>query len=364
MSVELESYVAFLETRGVTRRTFLKFCGGIAATIGLSASGTFRVAEALAQNAQRPSVIWLNFASDSGCTESLIKATYPRAAELILDTISLDYNETIMAPAGEQAEDIRREALEKGDYILVVEGGVPTKDGYGTIADKNMFEILEEMAEKATAIIAVGSCATFGGVPSMRPNPAAIKGVQEHLSEEFSVINLDLCPVNPRNLAATIVSVIVLGEIPETDRFGRPLMFHSQTIHDNCERRAHFDAGRFVQQLGDDNEAKGHCLYKMGCKGPMTFSNCSKARFDDRVSWCIGAGGPCIGCAEPGWPDKFAGFYTRLPEVGIPGIEGVETTADNIGLGLGIAAVVGIGAHAVASAASGRGRHGEKDGEE
>jgi NiFe hydrogenase small subunit HydA len=133
-------------------------------------------------------------------------------------------------------------------------------------------------------------------------------------------------------------------------------MFYGQTIHDNCERRAHFDAGRFVEKFGSNEEALNYCLYKVGCKGPMTWSACPKIQYNDRTSWCIKAGGPCIGCAERGWTDKFAGFYERLPGVKIPGLGGVEAGADTLGTIAAVATAAGIAVHAVATAASGRTR--------
>lgn len=339
--------------RGVSRRDFIRLCGMTAALLGLGSMGIPRVAEALiAAAARRPSVIWLNFASDTGCTEALIKANYPNAAQLILETMSLDYNETIMAAAGIQAEEILDQALKRGGYILIIEGAIPIKKGYGMIARREMIDIGREFAQKAKAIIAVGSCATWGGVPAGDPNPAGLKGVREALGVQC--INLDLCPVNEGILVATIVDFLLTNQVPELDSFGRPKIFYGQTIHDQCERRAHFDAGRFVERFGSKEEELGYCLYKVGCKGPETYANCSKMRYNDRVSWCIGAGAPCIGCAEHGWVDKFAGFYERLPEVKIPGIGGVEAGADKIGIVAGAATAVGIAAHAIGTAARGR----------
>ena len=339
--------------RGVSRRDFIKLCGMTATLLGLGSMGIPRVAEALiAAAARRPSVIWLNFASDTGCTEALIKANYPNAAQLILETMSLDYNETIMAAAGIQAEEILDQALKRGGYILIIEGAIPIKKGYGMIARREMIDIGREFAQKAKAIIAVGSCATWGGVPAGDPNPAGLKGVREALGVQC--INLDLCPVNEGILVATIVDFLLTNQVPELDSFGRPKIFYGQTIHDQCERRAHFDAGRFVERFGSKEEELGYCLYKVGCKGPETYANCSKMRYNDRVSWCIGAGAPCIGCAEHGWVDKFAGFYERLPEVKIPGIGGVEAGADKIGIVAGAATAVGIAAHAIGTAARGR----------
>ncbi|MBI3610786.1 MAG: hydrogenase small subunit [Nitrospirae bacterium] len=338
---------------GVNRRDFLKVCGAAAAFLGLGSIGIPRIAEALvAAAAKRPSVVWLNFASDTGCTEALIKANYPNAAQLILETLSLDYNETIMAAAGAQAEEILHQALDRGGYILIIEGAIPTKKGYGMIARREMIDIGKEFAAKAKAVIAVGSCATWGGVPAGDPNPAGLKGVREALG--VNCINLDLCPVNEGILVATIVDFLMTDRVPEMDGFGRPKIFYGQTIHDQCERRAHFDAGRFVERFGTNEEERGYCLYKVGCKGPETYANCSKMRYNDRVSWCIGAGAPCIGCAEHGWVDKFAGFYERLPNVKVPGLEGVETGADTIGIAAGVATAVGIAAHAIGTAMKGR----------
>ncbi|MDP3260650.1 MAG: hydrogenase small subunit [Thermodesulfovibrionales bacterium] len=356
-----KQFLGAFEFQGIKRRDFLKFCGATAALLGLSESFIPKIAAAIEKASKRPPVVWLNFASDSGCTEALIKATYPNAADLILDILSVDYNETIMAAAGKQAEEILQNSKKAGGYILIVEGGIPTKKGHGMIAGKEMLDILKEMSEPAVAILAVGSCATFGGVPAAKPNPSQIIGVTEALNKvgvKKAVVNLDLCPVNVEYLVAVVVNYLLLGKLPELDSFGRPKMFYGQPIHDNCERRAHFDAGRFVETFGSNEEALGYCLYKMGCKGPMTYSACPKVMYNDRISWCVQAGGPCIGCAEHGWPDKFAGFYERLPDVKLPGI---QATADKIGAVAGVATAVGIAAHAIATSASGRGKK-EKDG--
>jgi NiFe hydrogenase small subunit HydA len=339
----------FAGVPSLSRRDFVKLCGMAAALLGLGSAGVPRIADALVTAAsQRPSVVWLNFASDTGCTEALIKASYPNAAQLILEILSLDFHETIMAAAGTQAEELLEQAYKRGDYILIIEGGIPTKKGYGMIARREMIDIGKEFAAKAKAIIAVGSCATYGGAPSGDPNPAGLKGVSEALGVQS--INLDLCPVNEGILVATLVDFLLTQRIPELDGHGRPKIFYGQTIHDQCERRAHFNAGRFVERFGSKEEELGYCLYKMGCKGPDTYANCSKFRYNDRVSWCIGAGAPCIGCGEPGWVDKFAGFYERLPGVKVPGLEGVEAGADKIGIAAGVATAAGIAAHAIGTA--------------
>ncbi len=352
-----------LEFRGIKRRDFLKYCGATAVLLGLSESFAPKIAAALEKASKRTPVIWLNFASDSGCTEAFIKATYPTPAEVILDILSVDYNETIMAAAGKQAEEILASSAKNGGYILIVEGGVPTKKGHGMIGNKEMLDVLKEMATPAVAVLAIGSCATTGGVPAAKPNPSQIVGTAEALKRvgiSKPLINMDLCPVNPEYLVGVVVNYLLLGKLPDVDGYGRPKMFYGQTIHDNCERRAHFDAGRYVEKFGSKEEALGYCLYKMGCKGPMTYSACPKIQYNNRTSWCIKAGGPCIGCAEPGWTDKFAGFYEPLPGVKIPGMGGVEAGADKIGAVVAVATAAGIAVHAVATAGSGRTK--EKEG--
>ncbi len=352
-----------LEFHGLKRRDFLKYCGATAALLGLSEAFIPKIAAALEKASKRQPVIWLNFASDSGCTEAFVKATYPSPAEVILDILSVDYNETIMVAAGKQSEEILAKSRKDGGYILIVEGGIPTKKGHGMIGNKEMLEVFKENAAPAIAVLAIGSCATDGGVPAASPNPSEIIGTAEALKRvglNKPLVNLDLCPVNPQYLVGVVVNFLLLGKLPELDKFGRPIMFYGQTIHDNCERRAHFDAGRFVEKFGSQEEALNYCLYKVGCKGPMTWSACPKIQYNDRTSWCIKAGGPCIGCAERGWTDKFAGFYERLPGVKIPGLGGVEAGADTLGTIAAVATAAGIAVHAVATAASGRTK--DKDG--
>jgi NiFe hydrogenase small subunit HydA len=346
-----------LEFRGIKRRDFLKYCGATAALLGLSELHAPKIAAALEKASKRPPVIWLNFASDTGCTEAFIKATYPSPAQVILDILSVDYNETIMAAAGKQVEEILAASRKAGGYILIIEGGIPTKKGHGMIGGQEMLEVFKEMAKPAIAVLAIGSCATDGGIPAAKPNPSQIIGTgaaMDKLGIKKPLVNLDLCPVNPEYLVGVVVNYLLLGKLPELDSLGRPKMFYGQTIHDNCERRAHFDAGRFVEKFGSQEEALNYCLYKMGCKGPMTYSACPKIQYNNRVSWCIKAGGPCIGCAERGWTDKFAGFYEPLPGVKIPGLGGVEAGADKLGAVAAAATVAGIAIHAVATSKSGR----------
>ncbi len=338
-----------LERSGVSRREFLKFCTVMAGALALPAGMVPRIAEAL-ENAERPVVVWLEFQDCAGDTEAFLRASHPTLTEIVLDHISLDYHETIMATAGHRAEALLEKTVaeRKGQYLTVVEGSIPTKDDgiYCCIGGRTALDIVREVAGNSAAVIAVGACASWGGWPSADPNPTGARGVRD-IVKGVPIINLMGCPHNSVNSVATIVHYLTFGSLPNADRFGRPLFAYGKRIHDNCERRGHFDAGQYVEAWGDEGHRKGWCLYKMGCKGPQTYMNCPSVRFNEGTNWPIGAGHGCVGCAEIGFWDNMSPFYRRLPDV--PGF-GVEATADKIGLSLTGAAAVGIGAHAVGSA--------------
>lgn len=341
---ENKELMQYLAHKGISRRSFMKFCGASAVMLGLSEAFAPRIAEAVVKASQRPSVVWLKFQECTGCTESFIKAVNPTAAQVILDIISLDFHETIMAAAGDQAEEALWETVKHGNFIAVVEGSVPTKIPHALfIRDKTGLEIAKEVCEKAIATICVGNCSSFGNVQAAKPNPTGAKGIGDALG--IKTVNLSTCPVNPEWVTSTILHYLVYKKLPKLDAYGRPVMFFNQTIHDNCPRRAHFDEGRFVEEIGTDAERERYCLYKIGCKGPKTYANCPKVLWNDRVSWCIGSGGLCIGCAEPNFWDQFANFYKPLPDVDIPGIGGIKADADTLGLALGAATAGGIGVH-------------------
>lgn len=288
---------------GIPRRQFLQLCAGLTAALGFSRGAAGAVGRALLE-APRPSVIWLQFQECTGCTESLLRAEHPTLEKLLLDIISLDYHETLMAAAGRQAEDARRAAMaaNKGRYILVVEGAIPSGDGgnYCRIGGRTAIELVREAAADAAAVIAIGSCASWGGMPSTFPNPTGAGSVADILGRP--VLNLPGCPPNPYNFLTTVVHHLVLGKLPELDAKGRPKFAYGRLIHENCERRAHFDAGRFAIEFGDEGHRQGWCLYKLGCKGPETYANCPSILFGDAGSgsWPVGCGHPCIGCTEQG----------------------------------------------------------------
>jgi hydrogenase small subunit len=285
--------------RGVSRRDFLKFCATMAAALAMPRPVGERIAQAL-EAPRRTPVIWLEFQDCAGCTESLLRASRPTVAEIVLDVLSVDYHETIMAAAGFQAEAAKKATIDAGGYVLIVEGSIPrAEEGvYCTIGGRTALDILQEAAANALAVIAVGHCASFGGVPRAKPNPTDAVGVLD-LVKDKPVLNLPGCPYNVVNLTAAVVHFLTFGELPAMDQLNRPLFAFGARIHDNCERRGHFDAGEFVKAWGDEGHQKGWCLYQMGCKGPMTFHNCPAVRYNDGASWPIGSGHGCIGCSEP-----------------------------------------------------------------
>lgn len=353
--VHLDNFIGSLG--GVNRREFLKFCTGVAVTIGLPAGMGWRIAEA-ASNPQRPPVIWLSAQECTGCTESLLRSTHPTLETLILEAISLDYHETLSAGAGHQAEAYKQQSMKqnKGKYVLVVDGSIPLKDGgiYCKVANRPIIDHLREAAAGAAAVIAIGSCASWGGIPSSGPNPTGATGVAKILKDK-AVVNIPGCPPNPYNFLTTVLHFIAFGKLPELDNKGRPKFAYNRLIHENCERRPHFDAGRFAIAFGDEGHRQGWCLYKLGCKGPETFANCPAIQFGDVGSgaWPVGVGHPCFGCTEEGIGftkgiHQLADLRNVTPPVTYPVI------AENIGKGASPAAtavVAGLAGAAVGAAA-------------
>lgn len=340
------SVLKALIERGFSRRDFLKFCTAMAATLALPSPFVPRIAEALGKKA-KPIAIWLEFSDCAGDTESMLRATKPTIAQIVLDIISLEYHETIMAPSGRAAEKSKMDVVKnlKGKYLALVEGAIPMKDGgiYCTVGGHTALDIAREVCGNAMATLAVGSCSSWGGIASASPNPTGSVGVKEAVPEA-TVVNLPGCPVNAENVTATIVHFLTFGSLPALDGHLRPLFGYGKRIHDNCERRTHFDAGQFVRQWGDEGARLGWCLYEVGCKGPEAYYNCPTIRWNGGTSWPVQAGHPCFACAANNNWDAMGPIYKRLPKV--PGA-GYQLTADRIGLGVAAAAGIGVAAHAI-----------------
>jgi hydrogenase small subunit len=337
-----------LQQRGVSRREFLQFCTAVTIAMAMPIRYATRVAAAL-ESTTRPALVWLEFQDCAGNTESALRASHPSVGDVILDLVSWNYHETIMAPSGAAAEKSLQDTISKhkGQYLVVVEGSIPLADDgvYCTIGGRSAIDIAKEVCGNAYATIALGTCATFGGIPAAAGGLTGAVGVDAAIPG-LRLVNLSACPANGANLVATIVHYLTFHELPATDDLRRPLFAHGELIHDHCPRRAHYDAGQFVEEWGDGGHQKGWCLYKMGCKGPDTNYNCPQIQWNDGTNWPIGVGHGCLGCAQPAFWDRMTPFYRTLP--GVPGF-GVETTAQEVGIGLVGAVGALTAAHAAGS---------------
>lgn len=333
-----------MQTKGYSRRDFLRFCSFAAALTGIKAAGLERVVYAF-ENKPRPPVVWLHFQECTCCSESFIRSSHPIVADIVFDYLSLDYTETLQAAAGFQAEKCLEDTIKNhaGEYILLVEGSVPMKDNgvYCMIAGRSAEDILHEAAKDAAAIIAWGSCASNGCIQAANPNPTNATPI--HKIVDKPVINVPGCPPIGDVMTGVVTHLLVFGRTPDLDSQGRPREFYARRVHDTCYRRAYYDAGLFVESWDDENARKGYCLYKMGCRGPVTYNACSVTRWNEGTSYPIQSGHGCIGCSENGFWDN-GPFYRHL--AGFPGF-GIESTADSIGTAVGVAAAAGVTAHAV-----------------
>jgi hydrogenase small subunit len=303
----------YLQAQGISRRGFLKFCSATASLMALPPSAISQVADALAA-ARRPSVIWLSFQECTGCTESLTRSHAPTVESLIFDAISLDYHHTLQAASGHAAEAARMAAMEenKGKYVLVVDGSIPTKKAaYSTIAGISNLDMLKETAEHAAAIVSVGTCAAYGGIPAAAPNPTGAVPVSEIITNK-PIINVPGCPPIPVVITGVLAQFLTFGlESIDVDELGRPTAFFGQNIHDRCYRRPFYERGEFAETFDDEGARLGWCLYKLGCKGPTTYNACATLKWNEGTSFPIQAGHGCIGCSEPGFWDK-GGFYDPI----------------------------------------------------
>ncbi|MDR1767074.1 MAG: hydrogenase small subunit [Propionibacteriaceae bacterium] len=338
---------------GVDRRDFLKFCGGLAAVFSagtlLNPAGEAhadvtaeKIAETL-EAVKKPVVVWLQLQECTGCVESALRSGGTTVEDVVLNLLSVDYQEAVMAASGDGANAALAAANEQ-PHILVVNGSIPTKDDgiYCTIGGESAEDVLKKSAANATAILAVGACAVWGSVQASNPNPTGAVGVDSIIKDK-PVINVAGCPPIGEVITATVAYVLTHDTLPKLDAEGRPLFAYDQRIHDSCPRRAHFDAGQYVRSFDDEGARNGWCLYEMGCKGPSTFSACPIIQWNLHTSWPIGAGHPCIGCTEKFYFDRFTPFYKALPSV--TGF-GVEATAEKVGWSLVGLTAAGVAAHA------------------
>jgi hydrogenase small subunit len=280
-------------------------------------------------------VIWFQASTCTGCSVSVLNSVSPSIKNILIDEvipgkhINLRYQATVMAGQGDAViEEMDHSAdSRKGAYILVVEGAVPAahNGGYGVVGEKAEKAIpiashVEHLSRNALAIIALGTCAAFGGIAAGAPNPSGSVGVLQFLKQYkigTPVINVPGCPPHPDWFVGTVASVLLKG-LPnpeELDEYNRPKAFYGKLIHENCPRRAYFEEGKFAKKFGDPG-----CLNELGCKGPVTYADCPLRLWNHGVNWCIGSGGSCIGCVEPGFPDLLSPFYQKLTDEALPAI--------------------------------------------
>jgi hydrogenase small subunit len=287
-------------------------------------------------------VIWLPFQECTGCTESITRAHGATLESLIFEAISLDYQHTLQAAAGDAAERAREQAMKDnwGRYLLIVDGSIPTGNpGYSTIAGHDNLSMLREAADGAAAIIALGSCAAFGGIPGAQPNPTGAVSVADVIKDK-PIVNVSGCPPIPVVITAVLTQYVTFGTLPELDALGRPKAFYGQTIHDRCYRRPFYERGQFADSFDDEGARLGWCLYKLGCRGPTTYNACATVKWNNGTSFPIEAGHGCIGCAEPGFWDN-GGFYRALST-------GNWGSARTVGTAIGVGAALGIASAALA----------------
>lgn len=344
-----------MRNSGVSRRDFLKTCGAIAAAIGLRkipfshantpmrknapfSRGARLVAQALESKPRIP-LIWLEFQACTGCTEALSRSHSPTLSNLVLNAISVEYHETLMAAAGSQAEESKQSAMTRyaGKYILVIDGSVPTLDGgvCCVVSGKTAIDSLREAAAGAAAIIATGTCAAYGGIPEAKPNPTGAISVREALSGK-PVVNIPGCPAIPEVFTGVVAEFLVFGKLPALDDLSRPKTYYNNTIHDRCLRRPFYEAGKFALSFDDSGARNGFCLYKLGCKGPITYNSCATIKWDGGLSFPVQSGHPCLGCSQPDFWDG-GGFYQGQSAALL------KPTLGAIGAAAGIGAVVGLG---------------------
>jgi hydrogenase small subunit len=304
----------------LSRRRFLKIIGGSAAAYGLSSLWVPRVAEALEKLAKGEipgnlPVVWFQGQSCAGCSISTLNTVYPDIAEVLTQIISVEFHPNVMAASGDPAIEVLNRIVERKakKFVLVVEGAIPTKAGGGfcTVGEKAGVPLTSEqwirkLGPAAKAIINVGTCSAFGGIPAAENNPTGAQPVSK-IVPKATMINVPGCPPHPDWVIGTISHVLLFG-IPVLDDDSRPKVFYGKNVHENCERYAFFEAEKFASDYGEEG-----CYYELGCKGPNSFCDAPLRGWNNGVNTCIKCGSPCIGCVESTFPDHYGdGLYGKI----------------------------------------------------
>jgi len=290
----------------ITRRDFIKMSMAGATALGLSPLIQWPKMAHAYDN--KPAVVWLEGQDCAGCTESVI--TYEDIGNVILNTIAIRYHETIMAAAGGIAIGALDAAIADGGYVLVVEGSIPrAAEGAYCVVDGETFEdTVARAAGPAGAVLAIGACATYGGIPAAGPTEA--QGVGDFLADKgitTPLINLPGCPVHPSWFINTVVAFLT-GQPNPLDEFKRPIRHFATTVHDMCPRRWFYKKGKYLRDWNNPKQRR-YCLLLKGCKGPETHADCGSILWNQGANWCVGNNAPCSGCTEPDFYNKFTPLY-------------------------------------------------------
>ncbi|WP_156920586.1 hydrogenase small subunit [Thermicanus aegyptius] len=319
---EKKSVYDAAEEMGIGGEEFLNLCTSLTFLGGMDPSMRDQMVKALKEKPRVP-VIWMQFQDCTGCTESFIRSTSPGPVSILFDLISLDYTEVLSAAAGEQAEASKQAVMEKyrGEYLLAVEGSIPEDSRYLMIGGRPALEIFQEAARGARAVIAYGSCSSWGGIAAAFPNPTGARPIRQFIGEEKPVILVPGCPPIAEVMVGVIAYILATGELPELDRRGRPKIFYRHRIHEVCDRRPAFDQGLFAESFDDEGAKAGYCLFKLGCRGTSTFNSCAELLWNGGTGFPIQAGNICLGCSEENFWDKGSFFAKRTK------VPGKQTTA-------------------------------------
>jgi len=309
---------------GISRRRFMSYCAGLASLLALPQAMVPRLAQA-ATAKTLPSVVYMSFQECTGCLESMVNSFAfgggTTIDNLILNMISLDYQETLMAAAGDQAEDLLLSLTAKTGYVLVVDGSIPADgdSGYFISGERSGVARFEAAAQNAALIVAVGTCASFGGLPKANPNPTGARSIGDLMKDlgiSKPLVNVSGCPPIPEVITGVILYYLSKG-MPQLDSLQRPTVFYGETVHDGCYRMSSFMEGPLAKAFDDSNSRKGKCLYQLGCKGIVTHNACASVRWNQGTSFPMMSGHGCIGCSEPDFWDRLnannqKGFYVPI----------------------------------------------------
>ncbi len=336
----------------LNRRNFLKIASAVGAGMFLDLYSA-DIVKAVEQAGEKGvKLVWLQGQSDTGCTVSLLQGTHPDIYDAIMKlNVDIRFHPTIMAAQGEEAMD----ALNIEPDVLVVEGSIPDPE-FAKVGERPVKDLVKELAAKTkVVVVAVGACATYGGIPAASGNLTNSNGVQYHKGKKggalganflsksgLPVVNLPGCPAHPDHVLLTL-SAVILGVIPELDEKGRPKFFFNDKIHNQCARRGFYDKGVFATSFKETDFAYEKCLYDLGCRGPVTNSDCAFRKWNSGINVCMNGGAPCIGCFHEGFPDEMSPLFEPIEKVPtLLGINAVE--AGKVAVA---ATAVGIAAHAI-----------------